>query len=503
MPSGGANMAIHEPITQRPWLPAHFDDETTRLLCAEARLDPGFAGEVLTSVAGRPHQAVAPSYGVDLVALVRHAARSGRAYIRRNLANTAVLFVGLTAVGVALRSRRGELSLVVLGATALLAWIVQFADLWIARREALELVELDEEPASMAPPIDPDLERRLPRLDELNVVVYGADRQYPFVGSGWHVGDWAIPPVDVTKAAADEHGGKRNVILFDAVELHNYLVDAIRRRGPAGVQVRNRLYACGPAAPYVRGLLGGRLGIPQPKVDPVVIDSLLRDPQSTLQTYLCLEKITFGGELAVSMFVHAVLDRKLLTVMADAFFLPPLRWSFWTVLKLPRRRWLIFARTVADALVAFPHNLLAAPVELVRHWLRKLRRHYRRARDTSRIRRRRGFDYGAVSSIREDAADLTEVKHIHFANWQRYYRMLQHLVFDAVLEFLDDHNVDISDLRKRQVDIVNATLYTFQGPVSGQGHIFGNYGQQTNFPPGPSPDAGRTTAGSPEQGGRE
>jgi hypothetical protein len=140
---------------------------------------------------------------------------------------------------------------------------------------------------------------------------------------------------------------------------------------------------------------------------------------------------------------------------------------------------------MADAVVAVPHDLLVAPVEFVRYWLRKVKRRYRLARDTWRIRHRRGFDYGAVSSIREDAADLTEAKHVHLANWQRYFRMLQHQVIDAVLEFLDDHNVDISDLRKRQVDIVNATSYTFQGPVYGQGHIFGSYGQQTNFPPGP------------------
>jgi hypothetical protein len=493
----GANMAIQQQITQRSWTPAHFDDETTRLLCASARLDPAFAGDVLASLVGQPHQAIAPSSGVDLVALARHAARSRRAYFRRNLAHSMLLLVGLIALGVALLSSQSVVpSLLVVGATALLAWIVQLTDLWIARREALELVEIDEDPASLAPPIDPHLERRLPKLDELNVVVYGANRQYPFVGSGWSVGGWAIPPVDVTKAAPDERGGKRKIIPFDAVDLHKHLLDTILKRGPAGVQVSNRLYVRGPAAPYVRGVLGGRLGIPQPKVDSAVHDSVLRDPQSTLQTYLCLEKITFGGQLAVSMFVHAVLDKNLLTVMADAFFLPPLRWSFWNVLRLSRRRWLIVARTMADAVVAVPHDLLAAPVEFVRYWLRKVKRRYRLARDTWRIRHRRGFDYGAVSSIREDAADLTEAKHVHLANWQRYFRMLQHQVIDAVLEFLDGHNVDISDLRKRQVDIVNATSYTFQGPVYGQGHIFGSYGQQTNFPPALPPAHGGNPAGS-------
>jgi hypothetical protein len=208
LPSGGANMAIQQQITQRSWLPVHFDDETTRLLCASARLDPAFAGDVLASLVGQPHQAIAPSYGVDLVALARHAARSRRAYFRRNVAHSMLLLVGLIVLGVVLLSSRSVVApLLVVGATALLAWIVQITDLWIGRREALELVEIDEDPASLAPPIDPHLERRLPKLDELNVVVYGANRRYPFVGSGWSVGGWAIPPVDVTKAAPDERGG--------------------------------------------------------------------------------------------------------------------------------------------------------------------------------------------------------------------------------------------------------------------------------------------------------
>jgi hypothetical protein len=486
-------VAIQQQIPQQSSLPAQFDDETTRLLCASARLDPRFARDVLGSIAAQPYRAIAPSYGVDLVALARHAARSRRGYFRRNLTHTVLLLVGLVALGAAfLSSRSGVVLLVVAGVIAVLAWTVQFTDLWIARREALQLVERDEDPASLAPPIDPHLERRLAKLHHTNVVVYDTNQHYPFLGSGWRVGGWAIPPVDITKAAADDHGGKREITSFDAVDLHAHLAKVVRARGPAGVHVSNRLYLRGPAAQYIRGVLGGRLGQPQPIVDSAVIESALREPQSTIQTYLCLEKITFGGQLAVSMFVHAVLDQNLLTVMADSFFLPPLRWKFWAVLRLPRRRSLIIAKTLANAAGAAPHDFFAAPGALIRHGLRKVKRRYRLVRDTYRIRHRRGFDYGAGNSIREDAADFDEARHVHIANEERYFRVLQRQVVDAVLEFLASNNVDISELRKHQSDILNATFYNFYGAMHGRGHIFGNHGQQISNPPGPPPSGSQS-----------
>jgi hypothetical protein len=479
-------VAVEQQITQQPWLPAQYDDETTRLLCASARLHPVFAGEVLASVAGERYRAIAPSYGVDLVALVRHAARSRRTYFRRNLAHTALLLIGLVALGIVLLSARSITPLVLLvGATAVLAWTVELVDLWTARREALKVVETYEVPASLAAPIDQDLERRLPRLDRMNVVVYGADRHYPFVGSGLRITSWAVPPVDVGKGKPDEHGERRKTVPFDAVQLHRHLANAVGARGPTGLNVSNRLYVRGPEASDVQGLLGGRLGTPERIVGLDVIESALRHPQSTVQTYLCLERIAFGGQLAVSVFVHAVLERDLLTVMADCFFLPPLQRRCWAALGLPRRRSLVLGRTMADAAGTFPRDLLVAPAELVRYWLRKVARRYRFARDSYRVQHRRSFDYGAARSIREDMADITAANHVHLVNVERYLRVLQRHVIDALLEFLDGHNVDTSDLREQQNDIINATFYNFYGSVHGRGHVFGSHAQQINNPGSP------------------
>jgi hypothetical protein len=500
LPYWGADVAIQQQITQRSWLPAQLDDETTRLLCAQARLQPLFADEVLASIATQPYRAIAPSYGVDLLALVRHAARTRRTHFRRNLAHTVLLLAGLVMLAtIILNYPDATLPLAAIGALALLAWAVDFADLWIARREALELVETHEDPVSLAPPIDPELERRLAKLNRRNVVVYDTHQHFPFVGSGWWVGGWSIPPVDVTKAAKDDHDQEREVVPFDPVQLHSSLEEAVRARGAAGVHVSNRLYVRGSSTQHIRGLLGGQLRTPEPIVDSDVIESALRHPQSTIQTYLCLEKITFGGQLAVSMFVHAQLEHNLLTVRADCFFLPPLRRSFWAVLWLPRRRPRVLAKTAADAVGAFPHDLFAAPGELVRYWLRKVRHRRRLARIARRIKRDRGFDYGASDSIREDTADFAEANHVHVTHEERSLRMLQRHVIDAILQFLDSHNVDISDLRKQQGRILN-TNYNFHGPVDGQGHQFGNYGRQTNNPPSPPP--GGNPAGR-QPGGRE
>jgi hypothetical protein len=436
----------------------------------------------------RPFRAIAPSYGVDLRALARHATRNRRDRLRRSLMHTVLLLIGIVALAIViLGGTASVLPVAVVGAVLALGWSTEFADLWTARREALTLIEDGTDPASVVPPADPDVEGRLAQLGGMNVVVYGSNRHFPFVGSGWWVGRWSIPPVDVTRAALDERGQKRKVVPFNAVRLHDHLATAVRIRGPEGVQVSNRLYVRGTAAEHIEGLLGGKPQAPEPIVDPDVVKSALLDPQSAIQTYLCLEKITFGGQLVVSMFAHAVLEQNLLTVGVDCFFLPPLRRSYWLVTELPREPLRVLARTIADAAGAFPHDLLAAPGQIVRFWMRRLGRRRRAARLARRIRRGRGFDYGAATGIREEVADIAEANHVDLASEERYLQMLQRQVIDAIIEFLDRHNVDTSDLRKRQGDIVSHTTYNFQGNVGGWGHYFGDRGNQVNTPPGRPP----------------
>ena len=69
--------------------------DTTRILCAAVHVDAGLAHSVLDEVLYQPHHAVAPSYGIDIAPIVRHAIAAQNRVMIRNIVITAVVTVAL------------------------------------------------------------------------------------------------------------------------------------------------------------------------------------------------------------------------------------------------------------------------------------------------------------------------------------------------------------------------------------------------------------------------
>src|SRR6266545_2026733 len=70
-------------------------DSSTRYLCVGAEIDSDFAHEVIEAVLEERYQAVAPSFGIDLVPVVRHALNGRRRRTTRDLTVAALAAVNL------------------------------------------------------------------------------------------------------------------------------------------------------------------------------------------------------------------------------------------------------------------------------------------------------------------------------------------------------------------------------------------------------------------------
>src|SRR5437870_4635465 len=140
--------------------------ETTRYLCAAAYIDRRFADEAISGVLEEEHRAVAPSYGVDLVPVIRHclAAR------RRRLVRDAIL-VGLLVAGWPLLTMSGS---VVSAALRVLvaAWAVVFIDACLSRYEILagQMLRGKFDPDAAPPPTST---RQAKLIQELRHNEYG------------------------------------------------------------------------------------------------------------------------------------------------------------------------------------------------------------------------------------------------------------------------------------------------------------------------------------------
>ena len=229
--------------------------DATRYLCAAAYLDESFARRVLDEVLHQPHRAVAPSYGIDLVPIVRHCLEGRRRLFVRDLVVTgalAVLLVVAVAQGVVLalaaltlwlgfqgvrslqqRSVNAAAVLLVLaGLSALLLagalnrtgalgyggaypseeagaggawwWILGLLVVWGAyfsyRLSVHRIVSTQLTPSAFPsarlPVASPAHEQRLSYLDQAqrgNVTVYSSDWAVrPFIGSGAVMTEWNL-----------------------------------------------------------------------------------------------------------------------------------------------------------------------------------------------------------------------------------------------------------------------------------------------------------------------
>src|SRR5439155_5638801 len=74
---------------KRDQRPAYSD--ATRYLCCGAELDEDFAIKVIRELFAQPKRSVAPSYGIDVVPIVKHALKGRRRRAMRDVALTALL----------------------------------------------------------------------------------------------------------------------------------------------------------------------------------------------------------------------------------------------------------------------------------------------------------------------------------------------------------------------------------------------------------------------------
>lgn len=72
--------------------------EATRYLCAAAHLDETFRSRATQGLLSQPHRAVAPSYGIDVVPILRHCLSAQRRVITRDIVLSLILLVALLVV---------------------------------------------------------------------------------------------------------------------------------------------------------------------------------------------------------------------------------------------------------------------------------------------------------------------------------------------------------------------------------------------------------------------
>jgi hypothetical protein len=440
-----------------------LDRETTRYLSAATQLDVEYASTVVRKVISEPIRALAPAYGVDVAAVTRWAVDSLLRRWRRDMQLLLTLFLGglliwwLVQVGPI--AGTGAVAAMV---TA--AWIIVAREYWVRWYGILVRHMLRDafDPAS-AP--EPGYQWVRDRIDTVsarkrgNLVIFQGKRA--FVGSGQRLSRQHVI-IDVSHGRKVKNGKPRKPQKFTNADVHAALISAMKKLGFCDMKVEERLFVNGR---HLRGsksfLPDGEAAPPAASVGPGLLLEATQDPTPDARTYVCVEMPGWQGQLMVTLFARAVHAGGSLYLEWEYYVLPPLKEWFHRVdlhfdVARARRLWragLRGAREVIPALFKAPFALAADVVHVFAAKRRK-------SLTVRTIKQGQGFDYGAASSIREDARGESRQHHFLERDEIMFVLMSQEILTREVRAFLRKHDVSLGGF-DRQVDEISKSTYKF------------------------------------------
>ncbi|BFV59912.1 hypothetical protein KCMC57_up50160 [Kitasatospora sp. CMC57] len=310
-----------------------------------------------------------------------------------------------------------------------------------------------------------------------NLTIYSGYN--PFVGFSRSRGSWNTA-VALLPAPARPGQPARELQEFDVWEL----VSAVRRRlqetsarhaadqpgtdetDLSVLQLQDRVFANGAA------LAGNDELLPPDQLSPAFslpeerVREIALNPTGVVRHYLAAHLPLWGGDVVPSLFLHMSTDGRTMHIQAEQRILAPVHAWYHEIDLLPaaatptRLRILRLAGVGGTA-----RALFGAPRAAYRHATAARRRRRRRLHELVTIEQSPGFDYGAAPSVREAADSGHYQNYFQQIDANRAFDTLDRHAFAAMVEFLDEHGVDTSELRQQQQTILNHGVIQ-QGGIS-------------------------------------
>jgi hypothetical protein len=445
--------------------------ETTRLLCAAAWLDSGFRNTVLKwYYDDNRHRATAPNFGVDMATVVRHCARARSALNSRELW---LLIPGVLALFALPTASVPGLVLV---------YLVAFAICFVYASRARSIATK----YFMRGKFDPEgllgknqeTSVSLREAESGNCLVYSGFT--PFVGSGENIGGWSfaldlrkcadgsgtLPARDLSQTVVVMKGqpGER----ISLADLYDRIDRDISDLRLDRVFVDDKLYINGRDIRDDKRFLDHPLACPRNRVTPEVMkQSMLEQTEQKLRHYRCIRVVDWNGEQVLSIFLRFNRLSHNLFVEASYFLLTPVGDRFRKVDSLDSK--MTFRRaleTTLRAAIAAPFLTVWAPFALLQRVIEILQASARRGEEEKLILNDPSFDYGAALSCRQWASAQLYRRYFQKLDKEMYFKVLEKNVLDSILTFLEENNVDVSELKQRQAMILNNGVIVSGGSMT-------------------------------------
>jgi hypothetical protein len=476
--------------------------EATRYLCAAVHLDGlGALGRGARRLRERirerlledPVHAVGVSPGVDLRPVVLNCREAQRRLLLRDVVLTAIV------LGTLVLSALLEPAGVVLVVGLLLCVEVVYAEAVYARslvgrrflRGAFDPVR--ELGATRGP--DPVL-AHIAEAQDGNVTVYSGFS--PFVGAGFDHGGWSFA-LDLSRGA-ERFGTRRDPKPVALPGLYAFVSDRVAALGIPGLSLEDRLYVDGRSLRLDDRFLAGER--PIASASPALVAEYVGGGAESVRHYKAIRVVTWGGDLVLSIFLRFSIVQKSLFAEASYFLLPPLQGSFHRIDELYAQvSWGERGRLALTSGCIAPLRAIAAPFGVADAAIAPVRRSFRRRRMMRGARRNAAFDYGTYGGIREEVQSGDYRQYFQKLDRELFAKVIERSLFDAIVAFLDEHDVDVRDLEQRETTILNNGVIVSGGSIHAESLAVGNRARALAGRLAPSRGKPPTSGAGPSQKG--
>jgi hypothetical protein len=448
-----------------------IDERVTRFLCATTHLDGSFANHAWAVLLSPGRQAQAPEQEIDPVAVARHTILSLSRRRRRDrlLALVLVLAVALAVLfftaGTAGGATLGAVALTII-LLPIVGWLVALAIVYNhysqVRGSAIDIHSNRLGKARRAaPPLAPDVEARLEEVHRSNIAIF--NRYVPFVGTGHTLDTWKLTLHTNPDQAAfvDPSRTAPGVFIFPE-EVHHYLYEQVPKVLPK-VDAERRLYVDGGTATLVPGLIPPSPGPRRPlrplaMADDHMLDGYTRRPTRTARTYVCFIENSGNGDVSVTVLVRAEMVGDTVYIEGRSQVLLPVQPGFKDVYWVSQRPDQAVMPVLRAAIPATTALWLESPLRLVRYWWGDRQDERTIRLEGLRIARGQPVNYGAGSSLREDAMLPADPGYYGAADEVMYFRVITQQILTCLSTFLQKKGVAADDFEEQRRLIVEQTF---------------------------------------------
>lgn len=434
--------------------------DITSYICAAIHFNEDFCNQIIKEILEEEHRAIAISYEIDLLTVVKNCLAARERRDTRNLQLALLLLIAIIfCIAV-----KNFLPLIVF---YLLSYIIVFIELKTSRYDIAAKILLKKtfKTKNIKFKTTPILEDRLKEITDVqkgNTIIYGDF--LPFVGVGSYISGWSFT-VNLNKGKKE---GERVIkpSPFEIKEIHDFISSSLIKLNLDNLVIEDNLHINGQEIRDDKRFLPDPLKRPCTLVEPQLIKDFMENPTHTIRHYKCIRVTDWNGELILSIFLRFVKVGQNLFVEASYFLLNPLRKyyrQFDNILPEPTSeqcRELLLESIFRTILL-----WLLSPFAVLNRFSRFWKQQRQRQVNRRNIKANPTFNYGAVDSLRERVSYAEYWRYFQRLDQDMYLKIIERQIIDSIKVFLYKKNIDTSDFEEARSTILNYGVIVSGGSV--------------------------------------